>query len=189
MKIAIYGGSFNPAHIGHQLVAALVLSSEDVDELWFTPTYQHMGGKELISFDHRVEMVHLMARMFGNRASVCRAEQRMAREPGVRGSYTVDLVKYLKAEWPTREFRLIIGSDLIEPAKSWGGWEEIEALAPPIVVPRAGYTTYKQNGQREVIIPDVSSTAVKWAYQRGEDISKLVCRDVLAYMNEHNLYR
>src|SRR5690349_7672674 len=104
MKIAIYGGSFNPAHIGNQLVAAFVLASEDIDELWFTPTYKHMLGKNLIAFDHRIEMVRLMARMFGNRASVSRAEQRLSKQPGYVGSRSIDLVRYLKDEWPNDEF-------------------------------------------------------------------------------------
>lgn len=188
MKIAIYGGSFNPPHIAHQLVATHVLSTCDVDELWFMPTYQHMLGKQLVSYDHRVEMVRLMAKLFGNRASVSRAEQRLAKQPGFEGSATIHLVRYVTEEWPTDQFRLIIGSDLLDQFKTWGGHEEIAERAPLIVVDRAGYGTAKGIGRHKLVLPDVSSTLVKDAYARGDDVENLVPREVLAYMRQHSLY-
>ena len=188
MKIAIYGGSFNPAHIGHQLVASLVLSTTDIDELWFAPTYKHMLGKDLIDYEHRVEMVRAMAKMFGGRASVTRAEQRLSKRPGFVGSMTIDLVRYLKDEWPNDQFRLIIGSDLIESSKTWENWDEIEKLAPPLVVARAGYHTHNSLPLHQIVLPDVSSTDVKKAMAKGENIRGLVPREVYAYMVTHGLY-
>lgn len=188
MKIALYGGSFNPPHVGHQLVAAYVLATEDVDELWFVPTYQHMLGKQLVAFDHRVEMVRIMAKMFGNRASVSRAEQRLAKQPGFEGSATVNLIRYITEEWPTDQFRLIIGSDLLEQFKTWGGHEEIVERAPLIVVDRAGYASAKGIGRHKLVLPDVSSTTVKDIYGEGGNVESIVPREVLAYMRLHSLY-
>ncbi len=188
MKIALYGGSFNPAHIGHHLVASLVLATADVDELWFVPTYKHMLGKNLLDFEHRLEMCRIMAKDLP-RASVSRAEQRLAKVPGFIGSKTVDLVRYLQDEWPNDRFRLVIGSDLVESSRSWEEWDVIEKLAPPIVVSRAGYAKYMVAGARAVVVPDVSSTDVKAALGRGEDVSDLMPRDVLAYIEENGLYK
>ena len=189
MKIAIYGGSFDPVHIGHQLAATLVLATEDVDELWFTPTFKHMGGKTLLDYEHRFAMVRILARQFGGRASVSRAEQRLSRQPGFAGSFTVDLVRAIKEEWPNDEFRFILGSDLVEQSKTWEGWPEVVEKAPPLVVCRAGYTAHLPPDARRIVVPDVSSTDVKAALQRGEDVSKLVPREVLAYIHQHGLYR
>ncbi len=189
MKIAIYGGSFNPPHTGHQLVAALVLATTNIDELWFMPTYKHMLGKELLDFEHRFEMVRLMAKMFGNRASVSRAEQRLGKQPGFVGSRTIDLIRYLREEWPNDTFHLIMGSDLIEQFKTWEGSEEILAHAPPIVVDRAGYASESPLASHRLVLPDVSSTLVKKALVAGENVRRLVPRDVLAYINHHGLYQ
>ena len=54
-EIALFGGSFDPPHVGHLLAAAYVLATEPVDELWFVPVLQHPLGKPLLaSFEHRV---------------------------------------------------------------------------------------------------------------------------------------
>lgn len=189
MKIAIYGGSFNPPHIGHELAATVILATEDVDELWFTPTFQHMGGKELLDFDHRIEMVRMMSRRFGWSASVSKAEQRMSKKPGFRGSLSVDLVRDITEEWPYHDFRFVIGSDLLDQFNTWEGAEEIKDKAPLLIVPRAGYLpTDLAHIQKLTIIPDISSTYVRQAIQRGEDVRKLVPKDVLAYIKENKLY-
>ena len=46
-RVALFGGSFNPPHVAHQLVALYILETQDVDELWFVPTYAHPFGKQL----------------------------------------------------------------------------------------------------------------------------------------------
>lgn len=185
MRIAIYGGSFNPPHVGHLLAAQLVLATSEVDELWFTPTYKHMLGKELLDFDHRIEMTRMMARHIGHRASVSRAEQRLAEKPGFVGSLTVELVRELVREWPNDQFRMVMGSDLLDQSKTWEGWDEIVRLAPPLLVWREGHgarTTPK------VSVPDVSSTTVKKLIKEGQDVSGLVPWDVLNYIKERGLY-
>lgn len=58
--IAIYGGSFDPPHVGHLLVATHVLATQPVDELWFVPTHTHMLGKQLTEFTHRLAMTKLL---------------------------------------------------------------------------------------------------------------------------------
>ncbi|HEY6019168.1 MAG TPA: nicotinate (nicotinamide) nucleotide adenylyltransferase [Candidatus Paceibacterota bacterium] len=189
MKIAIYGGSFNPPHTGHQMVAALVLATQDIDELWFMPTHTHMLGKQLLDYEHRFEMCRLMSKMFGNKASVSRAELRMSRQPGFKGSETVQLIRYIQEEFPKDKFRLVMGSDLLDSFVTWGGWAEIIEKAPPIVVHRSGYSTPSplQFG-KSFILPDVSSTEVKKAMLAGENVNSLVPRDVLSYIRENKLY-
>ncbi len=186
MKIALYGGSFNPPHVGHLLAAQLVLATEDVDELWFVPTHTHMNGKQLLDYEHRIEMTRMMARYVGPRASVSRAEGRLAKTPGFRGSLTVDLIRAIKEEWPNDSFRFIIGTDLVQSAKEWEGWDEVVSLAPPIAVARSGYGTNPL--AHRVVVPDVSSTFVKECWRAGRDVTGMVPREVLEYMDRNELY-
>jgi len=59
--IALFGGSFNPPHVAHQMVALFVLETAPVDELWITPTYRHAFSKQLVDYEHRIAMCELMA--------------------------------------------------------------------------------------------------------------------------------
>lgn len=187
MKIALYGGSFNPPHIGHELAASVILATEDVDELWFVPTYQHMLGKELLDFNHRFNMTRLIARRFGSRASVSRAEQRLSKKPDFRGSESINLIRDITDEWVDDEFRFVVGSDLLEHFDTWDGAEEIKERAPLLIVPRAGYAT-QSTTVRQIVIPDISSSYVRKALMRNEDVRKLVPRDVLNYISANQLY-
>jgi nicotinate-nucleotide adenylyltransferase len=185
MRIALYGGSFNPPHIGHVLAATVVLATEEVDELWFVPTYQHMMGKKLLDFEHRIEMTRLIARSFGHRVSVSRAEQRLAQLPDFQGSTAINLVRSVIKEWSGDSFRFVMGSDLLEHFYTWEGAEEIKKLAPPIIIPRMNH---QDPHISDPVIPDVSSTIVRRALGAGLDVRKLVSKEVLEYIRANHLY-
>ena len=78
-RIALFGGSFNPPHLAHSLVALYVLETAPVDELWITPTFRHAFGKDLASYDDRIAMCELAAAALGPRVRVSRAEEDAAR--------------------------------------------------------------------------------------------------------------
>ncbi|MBK7823109.1 MAG: adenylyltransferase/cytidyltransferase family protein [Tessaracoccus sp.] len=71
--IAIYGGSFDPPHVGHLLVAAHVLATQPIDVLWFVPTHTHMLGKPLTAFAHRFEMTRRLTAPLQRRTRVRQA--------------------------------------------------------------------------------------------------------------------
>src|ERR1051326_2001736 len=110
-RVALFGGSFNPPHVAHQLVALYVLETQPVDELWFVPTYAHPFGKPLAPYADRVAMCELVAAPLGPRAKVARAEEERARRPTFVASRTLDLVEYLAADG--HELRLVCGSDIL----------------------------------------------------------------------------
>ena len=61
-EIALFGGSFDPPHVGHLLAAAYVLATEPVDELWLVPVFEHpLGKKPAAPFEHRVELCERLA--------------------------------------------------------------------------------------------------------------------------------
>src|SRR5882762_10166540 len=96
-RVAVFGGSFNPPHAAHQLVALYVLETQPVDELWFVPTYAHPFGKPLAAYDHRLAMCELAAAPLGPRVRVSRAEAELAQRPDFVASRTLDLVEHLAA--------------------------------------------------------------------------------------------
>src|SRR5262245_50635237 len=95
-RIALFGGSYDPPHIAHQMAALYVLETQPVDELWIVPTYVHpFETKHLLPFKHRVEMCKLMAAPLGDRVTVSKIEEELAQRPGFRTSRTLDLVAFL----------------------------------------------------------------------------------------------
>jgi len=181
--IALYGGSFNPPHIAHELVAMYVLETQPVDSLWFVPTFQHPFGKPLAPFMDRVAMCLLIAQALGDRAHVMRSEEQLARKPGFVASRTLDLIEHLESIHDGARFRLVIGSDILTETGQWHRWDEVARRAPPIVVSRPGFP-----GGTGVAI-DVSSTRVR-ALLAAKDpsASELVPRSVLSYIAGHGLY-
>jgi nicotinate-nucleotide adenylyltransferase len=180
MRVALFGGSFNPPHVAHQLVALYVLETAPVDELWFVPAYEHAFGKPLVAFEDRLEMCELAAAALGPRARVSDVE----RSIGGR-SLTLRTVRRLADRHPEHSFSLVIGSDLVGEVASWYGGDELARTIPFIVVGRsgAGGTT------SGVAMPEVSSTAVRAALAAGKPAEGLVPRAVLDYIYRKGLYK
>ncbi|HEY0711499.1 MAG TPA: nicotinate (nicotinamide) nucleotide adenylyltransferase [Polyangia bacterium] len=181
MRVALFGGSFNPPHLGHQLVALSVLETQPVDELWFVPCYKHPFEKALAPFAHRLAMCRLAAAALGPRARVSTVEEQLGGE-----SRTLLTVKALKAEHPDTAFQLVIGADLEAEIATWYGAEELQRLISFIVIGRAGFPS---TGGIEM--PAVSSTDVRERLARGgadDAVAALVPRSVLDYIRAHRLY-
>lgn len=117
MKIAIMGGSFNPPHIGHYIVASQVLEFEDQDQIWLMPVFKHPFGKELVPADLRFQMLKLME------DSDVRISDFEIKEQ--KTNYTFETLTSLAKLYPQNQFSLIIGSDQID---SLGKWKEIGKL-------------------------------------------------------------
>src|SRR5689334_1964278 len=124
-RVALFGGSFNPPHVAHQLAALYVLETQPVDELWFVPTYTHPFGKPLVAYEHRLAMCELAAAALGPRARVSQAEAELAARPGFVASHTLDLVDFVVAQGHAP--RLVVGSDILPDAARWHRWDEVVA--------------------------------------------------------------
>jgi nicotinate-nucleotide adenylyltransferase len=186
-RVALFGGSFNPVHAAHQLVALYVLETQPIDELWFVPTFAHPFGKQLVAYDHRVAMCELAAAALGPRARVSRAEAELAERPGFVTSHTLDLVDFVVAHGHAP--RLVIGSDILADAAKWYRWDDVVARAPLIVVGRAGHALPGGSEATEVTMPEISATHIRDAL--AHDVSRvrgLVPASVLRYIAEHHLY-
>ena len=190
-RVALFGGSFNPPHVAHQMVALYVLETRPVDELWFVPTYAHPFGKALVDYEHRIAMCELAAAALGPRAQVSRAEAELAARPGFVTSHTLDLVDHAIAAGHAP--RLVIGADIMHDAARWHRWADVVARAPPIVVGRGGHAPPPPGAAvapARVTMPEISATHVRDLLARGDSgVAGLVPRDVLRYIAHHHLYQ
>jgi nicotinate-nucleotide adenylyltransferase len=179
-RVALYGGSFNPPHCAHQMVALYVLETAPVDELWLVPAAVHAHGKPLAPFADRLEMCARAGAPLGPRVKVSDIERTIGGE-----SRTLRTVRRLEELFPGHAFSLVIGADLLAELPIWMGAAELQATVPFIVVGRGG-TAAPAGG---LAMPEVSSTAVREALASNRSVEGLVPRAVLQYIYDHGLYQ
>jgi len=134
MRLGIYGGSFDPVHYGHLLLAENCREECRLDEVWFVPAQvsPHKLDREMTPSRQRVEMLELA--LAGNeRLKVSTLE---IDRGGV--SYTVDTLRSIQAEQPQDELFLLMGADSLRDLLTWREPAEICRLACPIVIRRNG---------------------------------------------------
>jgi nicotinate-nucleotide adenylyltransferase len=187
--VALFGGSFNPPHVAHQLVSLFVIETAPVDELWLAPTWKHPFAKHLVDYEHRIAMCQLVADALGPRVAVSRIEEDVARAPGFVSSRTLHTVEALIARHPDTAFRLVVGADILGETDKWYRWDELVRLAPLIVVGRSGHPAPPGTTVAGLDMPEVSSTEVRAILARGESALPLVPRSVMGYIATHGLYR
>ncbi|MBI5496072.1 MAG: nicotinate-nicotinamide nucleotide adenylyltransferase [Deltaproteobacteria bacterium] len=179
MRIAVYGGSFNPPHVAHQLAVTWVLATQPVDEVWVMPVPEHAFGKPLADFHHRVAMAELAVRHFGGRAKVSTLEAELPRP-----TRTVETLRALRARIQGVELSLVIGADILPETVRWKGWEEIRATTGLVVMGRGGFPDVGG-----LVLPEVSSTQVRALLETGGAVDHLLDRAVVDYVTRHGLYR
>lgn len=182
-SVALLGGSFNPPHVAHLMVAYWALSTQRVSQVWLLPTYRHPFGKGLAPFADRVEMCRLAAKALRG-GHVCEAEAELADDPLV--GKTVRTLEHLTEKHPNTCFSLVVGSDVLNESSKWYRWDRVTQLARIIVAARAGHASGKSGG---LMFPQISSSDIRDRIARDEDVSDLLPRAVLEYIQEHDLYR
>jgi nicotinate-nucleotide adenylyltransferase len=181
VHVALFGGSFNPPHVAHQMVALYVLETSRVDQIWFVPAFRHALGKPLAPYADRVRMCRLAAEALGPRVSISEIEGEIGGE-----SRTLQTVRRLQQIAPQHSFSLVIGADLVGEVPSWKGGAELQSTVPFIVVGRGGVEAGKGDGVR---LPELSSSVVREALADGKSVERLVPRAVLDYIYEKRLYQ
>jgi nicotinate-nucleotide adenylyltransferase len=178
--VALFGGSFNPPHAAHQMVCLYVLEVCGADSVLMVPTWRHAFSKELAPFEDRFAMCERAVDIFNGRVQVSRIEEELGQEK----SRTLVTLQELMNRNPGVQYRLVVGSDILAETSKWYRWDEIERLAPPIVVGRKGYP-----GAFEVELPPISSTEVRARIGRGESVAELLPGSVIGYIARRGLYQ
>jgi nicotinate-nucleotide adenylyltransferase len=150
MRLGIFGGSFDPVHFGHLLLAESCREQARLDEVWFVPAGQppHKRANRLSEARHRIEMLRLA--IGGHepfRVSTCEVD---------RGglSYTVDTLSQIAAEATGSELFLLLGADSLADLPRWREPERICALATPLAVRRPGSPAPDYDGLARLVSAD-----------------------------------
>lgn len=186
MRVALFGGSFNPPHVAHQLVALHVLETHNVDALWFVPAFVHPFDKPLAPFADRFRMCELAAAALGPRVRVSDVEARLGTP-----SRTLPTARKLIDENPGVSFSLVIGSDLVSETASWYGAAELRQLLPFIVVRRGRRTGGEAPSPGDPLaltMPALSSTEIRASLRDGRSVDGVVPKSVLDYITPRGLY-
>ncbi|WP_263411052.1 nicotinate (nicotinamide) nucleotide adenylyltransferase [Terriglobus tenax] len=197
-RIGIFGGTFDPPHIGHVAVACAAVDAFALDAVWWMPVgHQPLKSRPpSASYAQRLAMVQLTCEM-DPRFSASNADA--PRSDG-QANYTVDLLQALAAEHPDCAWWNIVGADSFLDLLRWKQPERLLELAEWIVVSRPGFELSKiasmgltpRQRERvhllaEVDVP-VSATALREALARGERPVAIPSR-VLKFIEEQALYR
>ena len=129
---AIFGGTFNPFHIGHYEMLKALEEREEIDEIFLLPDKipPHKVSDYLASDEHRIEMCNIVANEF-RKVSVCLCE--FEREGK---SYSYDTVVFLKNKYPEKQFIFALGGDMLVTLDKWYRAEELIKLIPFIAFKR-----------------------------------------------------
>jgi len=193
MKIAIFGGSFNPIHLGHLCAAKQVLEKAKLDQIWFTPAYRNpLKPTYGISEKHRIKMIKLAIDDIPNfRLSDFEVDQKIL--------FTVESVRILKKKYPKHNFYWIIGSDLVPQLEKWDDIRHLIKEIRFVIVPVLGDNIGRIKKNKFVKInkslilggclkTDLSSTEVREYIKSKKDFSNLVPKSVYEYIKKHRLY-
>ena len=188
-RVAVYGGSFNPPHVGHVLGVVYALSTAPIDEVLVVPVYRHPFSKHLVPYAERLAMCQL-ALGWIPRVTISTVEEELGGE-----SLTLRTVEHLAATRPDWTLRLLVGSDVLADLPKWHRWDRIAALAPPLVMGRAGVEAAGAEvtwvGAAETpMLPRVSSTEIRAALAAGryDEVRGLVPASVLEHIGARKLY-
>lgn len=187
MRIGVFGGSFDPIHHGHLIVAELLAEALDLGEVRVVPAAQQpfKVGRHSASAVHRAAMVELAT----EGSSLLTADRIEVDRPGP--SYTVETLRAFHAARPDARLVLLLGSDAAEDFPQWWESSAIPDLAEVVVFQRSGTAGGRFLGDRTVVLPHIgiSSTAVRERIRAGRPVRYWVPEAVDRYIAAHGLYR
>jgi nicotinate-nucleotide adenylyltransferase len=185
-KIGILGGTFDPPHNGHLLIANEVLSELRLDEIWFMPNQEppHKRKSESVGNLERLDMLELA--IDGN--TNFRIEKIELERSGP--SYTVNTMRLLNERYPNHQFFFIIGADMIEYLPKWHKIDELVNLVQFVGVERPKYSNKTDYPVIYVDVPgfDVSSSLIRERINTGKTVRYLLPDNVIKYIEEKYLY-
>jgi len=188
-RLGIFGGSFNPPHMGHLVICEIAREYLSLERVLFVPSKNppHKNPTELAPAEIRLIMTKRAIE--GNRYfQLSTVEFEEGQEP-----YTVNTLERIKQDFPGSELYLIIGGDSLTEIESWHNWKRLWELAHIVAAKRTG-DKYPENLPGEVIfIPtpyiDISSTEIRERIKAGKSIRYLVPNGVMEIIEKYGLYR
>ncbi len=201
MRIGVFGGTFDPVHFGHLIMAEQSREQAALDQVWFVPSARppHKLDRPLTPFAQRVEMLALaLAGQPGFRVEEIEKDR-----PGP--SYTADTLDDLNRLHPNNDWFLLVGSDTLSDLPTWHEPARVVARATLLVVMRPGYAELPANDLRlSLSLPkesdlqvqmvqspsiDISSRDLRRRAAEGRSLRYLLPRSVECYIQAKSLYQ
>lgn len=191
-KIGLYFGSFNPIHKGHLAIAQFFQREGGLDEVWMVVSPQNplKSPSSLAPQEERWHMVQLAL----HEANTIRASDIEFTLP--IPSYTIQTLDVLKEKYPSDQFVVLMGEDSLAGMEHWKDYRRLltefelyvfhrkEAAEIPASLPLKNVTFFRSTEP----IP-LSSTAIRAAIARGEDVTEFLPTGVASYISQNGLYR
>jgi nicotinate-nucleotide adenylyltransferase len=184
LRLGLYGGSFDPVHHAHLILARQALEDLKLDRVIFIPAAESpfKPGNTAASAEDRLEMIRVAIR---DEPAFTVDSIEIDRKPP---SYTIHTVKAYKAQYPREKLILLVGEDHLESLPKWNDFEELTQIVNFAILSRSGLPLRVDYPviRRRI---DLSSTEIRHRVTNNLPISYLVPGNVLRYINEKNLYR
>lgn len=215
-RIGVYGGTFDPIHLGHIEIARSVVRNFELDQLLVIPAYKppHKSLDVISDSRHRYEMC-VLAFQDEPRIAVSRMEIDVPERP-----YTIDTIGRLRAEHGTQaQLFFVMGADSFEEITTWREYRRLLSSTNLIVASRAGRdfsTSHLPEGFRKKVVDmrrlndgavfrkseaccfiyltnsvncELSSTEIRRRLREGKSIAGMTAQSIIDYIEEHRLYR
>jgi nicotinate-nucleotide adenylyltransferase len=212
-SIGLFGGTFNPIHLGHLRGAEEIREAFELQEVIFIPAAipPHKVTEEVIEARHRLEMVRLAT---ATNPFFSTTDIELSRP---EKSYSIDTIRHFRERYPDVFFFFILGGDAFVEIETWKEFQNLFSLCNFIVMTRPGSQRtlstsplpkaltsvflYDQGMRgwihtsghtlyfKEITVLDISSTKVRELIERGESVRYLVSGEVEDYIQKHGLYR
>ncbi len=187
LRVGIIGGTFNPPHIGHLVIADQVCQQLGLDKIYFMPDANppHIDEKQAIAAEHRVVMVKQAI----EENPLFELEDCEIQRGGK--SYTFDTMLQLTKDHPEIDYYFIIGGDMVEYLPKWYRIDELMQLVQFVGVKRPNYPEASSYPLIWVDVPEmeISSTLIRKKIEAGCSVKYLVPEKTLTYIEEKGLYK
>lgn len=188
MNIAVFGGRFDPPHVGHIAVAKELLNQRpDIDEVWLMPANTHPWRPISASAQDRLNMLKLM------QEEKIKASDFDIKRGGE--TYTIDTVRLLHQENRNNRYFWVCGIDQLKDFYRWKEFEELSRLIDFLVFPRKGYDEKTNLPKKFTLIKgdfqatDLASSHIRELIRKGKSINAYVTPKVEQYIVTHHLYK
>jgi nicotinate-nucleotide adenylyltransferase len=178
MRIALFGGSFDPPHLGHVLAACYAKLMTHVDAVWVLPVAKHAYHKDLSPWDVRWQLCQVA---FADLPFVTVRDDELRNPSG----FTFDLLTLLTQAHPEHTWFLVGGSDTAMDLPNWHRGSELATRIQVIPVPRRGFD---QPNEPISALPAISSSLIRERLAKGETINDVVPAAVAELITRSGCY-
>ena len=185
IKLGIFGGTFNPIHIGHLLLAETAREQLQLDRVAFVPTRQppHKSSAGVLAGSVRLKLIELAIR---DQPAFVASDVEVGRDGA---SFTIDTIRILRRQLPTAKLFLLVGEDML--AVKWKEWKAIKTECTVVVAGRPGSRAHTQTGVRRLAMPlvEIASSDIRSGIRAGRSIRYRVPLAVERHILQQGLYR